>query len=389
MRATRSGIVIGLVLALLVPGGVVGQGASPLAELSAAPSAEPTSVPSAQPMKRPSDALRPGIVVLVDGAEDLRDATTGERVDGPGYANMRVLTLALDEDNLSVTYEMQDNVSEPSEPSTTTLSYNIRVDIDSDGSADFDVAYVWDGGWHAELVDLASGSTTPLDVPVIKGSELKATVPLVYLGWPKEMRFRGDVQVTATPDPVGDPLTVVTWEDRVPQAVDEFMPTVRLGDGRKAAKYYKQLIGAKVDSNADFGRVRSIIDGLYKNGATARRLDDLGSGSVHLNAKAKIATGTRQCASSDFVDNIYGPCTSAVQSLITFASEYPTDSKDRRDAKIAAAFLEAAKEMRSAAINEGVPVTAMDKALRHSVEQLRSSCAKDNSPYVYCSSGSR
>ena len=49
MRATRSGIVIGLALALLVPGSVVGQEASPSAEPSAEPSPSVEAVMSPSP----------------------------------------------------------------------------------------------------------------------------------------------------------------------------------------------------------------------------------------------------------------------------------------------------------------------------------------------------
>ena len=99
MKATRSGIAIGLALVLLVPTGVVGQEASPAAEA-------PT-----------------GSLALEDASGDLYDTFTDEPIDGPAYADITAMDVMVDAQDLMVQFEVADTVPAMLDSTYTTVGY--------------------------------------------------------------------------------------------------------------------------------------------------------------------------------------------------------------------------------------------------------------------------
>lgn len=81
---------------------------------------------------------------------------------------------------------------------------------------------VSDGGWHVDLWDLDSVEAPPLlEDAVVLDANLTASIPLAALGSPTDVRFQGLMIASDYPDP-DDPLTVVEWSDRAPDADDEW-----------------------------------------------------------------------------------------------------------------------------------------------------------------------
>lgn len=198
MRATRSGIVIGLALALLVPMNVVGQESSPPAEA-------PT-----------------GFLALEDASGDLYDTFTDEPIDGPAYADITAMDVMVDAQDLMVQFEVADTVPAMLDSTYTTVGYLLLIDTDGDGSPNYHVDIGSEGGWHINFVDYGAGPSTQLDDVTVVDNTLTATVPLTEFGTPSEMRFRGQMEGLDTPDPE-DPLGYVGWGDRVPDEEDAWL----------------------------------------------------------------------------------------------------------------------------------------------------------------------
>jgi hypothetical protein len=246
LRATRSGIVIGLALALLVPGSVVGQEASP----SASPA---TTVGNVSPP--PSDA--PTLEApLADPAGDITNAVTGEPVDGPGYADIVTLDAGVDKDReiLLFFFETAESVVDMF-GTEAIVDYSVLLDTDADGQADFTVDIKKDIdtiGWSASLTDVANGTTDGGEVSARVGIPVDAvlSVPLERLGSPRDVQVQAVLRSSWPTEGTADPASVVEGQDFVPDDIDEWLVVLSPPDSSAEAasptpKTAKDLIKRK------------------------------------------------------------------------------------------------------------------------------------------------
>lgn len=69
--------------------------------------------------------------------------------------------------------------------------------------------------------DLAKRHPNLAGITIDQHGTLTATIPLAALGSPTDMQFQGLMMASDYPDP-SDPLAVVEWSDRAPDADDEW-----------------------------------------------------------------------------------------------------------------------------------------------------------------------
>ena len=196
MKATRSGIAFGLAFALLVPSGAAGQEAS-----------------SSPDLLDEDPALT---LAITDSSGDLTDITTGEATDGPGYTDITGLDVSVEGDVLTVRFDVAEDVPEAPDPMFTTVLYYLMIDTDGDGFQNRHVVIRSEDGWNADVYDWDATEFAPMGDAVVVGGSLSASVPVSSLSLTPDARFHGLMQAMDSPDPVGDPLNVVEWEDRVP-----------------------------------------------------------------------------------------------------------------------------------------------------------------------------
>lgn len=176
MRATSSGIVIGFVLALLVPSSVVGQDPDPQ------------------------------VLDVPDPTLDFLDTRTGEGAEGPAFADITHLHVAVEEGEFDVKFTVSERVPKDAEPPVDVLLY---VDRDGDGAEDATVRFASSDGWAATVTDTSTGEVVPLDALWVFADSIRTRVPMTLFGSPEDLRFHGQSTVaTATSmlsDRVPDP----------------------------------------------------------------------------------------------------------------------------------------------------------------------------------------
>ena len=185
MRAARSGIAIGLALALLVPGAVVGQEAEGVA------------------------------LSLEDATGDLHDLSTGEPTDGPAYTDITGLEVSSEGNELTVRFDVAQPVEAP-DPRLTSVIYYLNIDTDGDGFQNRYVAIRSEDRWVVEVYDWDADQHTFIGDAVVADGSLSVSLPVSRAGLTPDARVHGLMQATNSPDPVDDPLNTIEWEDRVP-----------------------------------------------------------------------------------------------------------------------------------------------------------------------------
>ena len=209
MKATRSGIAIGLALALLVPGSVVGQEASP----------------SDEPL---TDSL-----VVQDATGDLYDGYTGEPTEGPAYTDITGLAVTVGAESLTVQYDVAATVPAAPDPAKMTVGYLLAIDTDGDNLPNYHIDIGSENGWRVNFATYDPPTGSLLDDAVVVDDSLTASVPLELLGSPSEMRFQAVMEALDTPDP-NDPLGYIAWGDRVPDGEDEWLAPGESGTAAEA-----------------------------------------------------------------------------------------------------------------------------------------------------------
>jgi hypothetical protein len=185
MKAARSGIVIGLALALVVPMTAAAQ-----------------------------DSLE-GTAVAPDPTGDLRSQSTKEPRDGPGYLDIERMTVEVADGVLRVTFDTMGDIPAEPESMVAPANYHLIVDAGGDGSDSRRVDIRSEGGWHGDVTEFSNGDMTQVTTLALVDDMVIVTIPYVVVGNPQDIRFRGLAQSIHTPEPeFADDLN--GWEDWVP-----------------------------------------------------------------------------------------------------------------------------------------------------------------------------
>jgi hypothetical protein len=159
-------------------------------------------------------------VTLSDKAGDLLDTDTEARTTGPKYVDVLRMTVSADATDLFVGFELAGTPPTSLDALYTTVGYYLLVDVDNDAAYDYTIDMSSLDHWAPTLFDVgATYSYSGYDFPgsaVVSGRDVLIRVPLEALGSPSRFRFRGLVQYEDFPDPINDPISSKTAEDRIP-----------------------------------------------------------------------------------------------------------------------------------------------------------------------------
>lgn len=162
---------------------------------------------------------------------------------------------------------------------------------------------------------------------------------------------------TITPDEIWANLAKPAPE--CPVVVD---PTPEPTPGEEAPDSIKTLLQNKVDPKAKATTVISSIDNMYKNDKYKTHLKKLTPvpGSDYRVGKKDLMKFLNQCINEKQVSSKQILCAGNIENFIIYAQQYPINSGDSIDSEINSIFVNAAKTVRSVAINEGISAKKLD-----------------------------
>lgn len=167
-----------------------------------------------------------------DKTGDLHDTDTGARTTGPKYVDVKTMTLEVDGGDLFLRFNLAGDPPADLDALYTTVGYYFLIDTGDDGQWDYEVDLSSTDDWSATLFGVdASYSYSGPNFPgssTTDGTLVLLRIGLDKIGNPSKLKIQGLVQYEDFPDPVNDPFTSRTAEDRIPDSDSKW---ITLGTG--------------------------------------------------------------------------------------------------------------------------------------------------------------
>lgn len=136
----------------------------------------------------------------------------------------------------------------------------------------------------------------------------------------------------------------------------------------------ESLIGVKVNKKATFEDVSEAVSNIYSNKDFESRLKDLRSAlDINFRMTEKFVNNElRGCLNDELVSDRVIECTDNLADFTYYARQFSLDSGDETDAVLNTAWMDAARLLRSATINSGVPKGRLDRLIRQTFPEADS-----------------
>lgn len=199
-------------------------GAQASMEPQATPSPSATSSSASAAPKPTGEALVAEVATIDDSANDLINEDF-ERVEGVPEADITSLSASADGENLKLTVEVVEDVSDEVSTDKEFLYYQVVIETDGSAQLDYYIGLVPldDGSWLPMFTDWASGQSQDAgEFPgsyVVAENALSMTIALTALGEPSSLRMSAIAQL------VDGETQYVKAEDKVPDGLNMLVPS--------------------------------------------------------------------------------------------------------------------------------------------------------------------